>query len=81
LPLLGIESRSLGLRSHILITVSTETPGQLCVCNTHRKIEKYIPCLGETFVLCQGRAQYVASADRLVLPVKLAVSYLKGRLQ
>jgi hypothetical protein len=78
LSLSGIESRYLGLRSRILITITTETPGNLWVCNTNRKIKKCIPSLGKIFVLYNGRAQFVASANWFMFSVKLAVFYLKG---
>jgi hypothetical protein len=78
MPLSGIESGYLGLRSNIPITITTETPSNLRVCNTNRKIKKIIPSLGKIFVLYNGRAQSVASANRLIFSVTLAVSYHKG---
>jgi hypothetical protein len=83
LPLSGIESRYLGLRSRILITVTTDTPGHRTSDTehsrsaTHRKIKTLIPSLGKIFVLYQGRAQFVGSANRLMLSVTWAVSYRK----
>jgi hypothetical protein len=78
LPLSGIESRYLSLQSRFLITIATETPRHLWVCNINRKIKKFVPSLGEIFVLYKGRAQFVASVSRLIFSVTLAVSYHKG---
>lgn len=80
LPLWGIESRYLILQSHFLITITTETPTHLWVCNINRKIKKIVPNLGEIFVLYKGRAQFVASVNRLIFSVTSAVSY-KGWLR
>jgi hypothetical protein len=69
LPLSGIESRYLGLRIRILITITIERPEQLWVYNTHLKIKRFIPSLGKIFISYQGRAQFAASANRLILYV------------
>ena len=78
LPLSGIESHYLGLRSRILITITADMPRQLWVCNTHRKFKKCVLCLGKIIVLYNGRAYFVASANRFMLSVTLAVSDLEG---
>jgi ABC-type arginine/histidine transport system permease subunit len=86
MPLSGIESGYLDIRSNLLITITTGTPRNLRVCNTNRKINIYIyiyiyiyiPYLGKIFILYNGRAQFAVSANRLTFPVTLAVSYHKG---
>ena len=65
-PVRNRKPLSRSLRSCIMITITTETPGHLRVCNTHRKIKKFIPSLGKIFVLYNGKARFVASANRLI---------------